>query len=225
MYKINYYEENKKGNDYAVGDIHGEYLQLEEKLKEIGFNPKCDRLFATGDLVNRGRYSHMVIDWLKKPWFIPVRGNHDHCIASIRKGGKGMETKLKNVYKGEWYFEQSKSFQESLCKRFELLPVANCIKTEKGPVVIVHADLPTATWKTFENQVKMFNLKLINEAISSFERHKIKNQIIPDVRAVICGHTSGKNVRILGNFYIIDTGCGMEKGRLTILSLKTLEEV
>lgn len=225
MFKINYYEKNKTGIDYAVGDIHGEYLKLEDKLKEINFNPKTDRLFATGDLVNRGNYSHLVLDWLKNPWFIPVRGNHDHCIASIRQYGKPMESKLRNVYKGEWYFNQSQDFKSKLCKSFESLPLSNCIETEKGKIIIVHADLPTATWNTFEKQVKLFNIKLINEAISSFERYKIANQIIPDVRAVICGHTTGKNVRILGNFYLIDTGCGSSEGKLSILRLDNLTEV
>ena len=30
--KTKYYKKNEKGKDYVVGDIHGEFLKLEEKV-------------------------------------------------------------------------------------------------------------------------------------------------------------------------------------------------
>src|ERR1700694_5103865 len=75
--KIQHFTENKAGKDYCVGDIHGCFTLLQKKLDEIGFNETKDRLFSVGDLVDRGPESKECLDWLSKPWFHAVRGNHE----------------------------------------------------------------------------------------------------------------------------------------------------
>ena len=83
--KTKYYKKNEKGKDYVVGDIHGEFLKLEEKLKSINFNPKVDRLFSVGDLTDRGSSSISVLDWINRKWFIPVKGNHEDMLIKVSK--------------------------------------------------------------------------------------------------------------------------------------------
>lgn len=70
-------ERNIAGRDFAVGDIHGHFTALQGALDAVAFDPVRDRLFSVGDMVDRGPESEQVLDWLAKPWFFAVQGNHE----------------------------------------------------------------------------------------------------------------------------------------------------
>ena len=82
---------------WAVGDIQGCYDSLQELLKKIDFNPKKDKLWVAGDLVNRGEKSLEVLEYLYsiKDSTEIVLGNHDiSLIASyygIKKSNKTID--------------------------------------------------------------------------------------------------------------------------------------
>jgi bis(5'-nucleosyl)-tetraphosphatase (symmetrical) len=64
---------------YVVGDIQGCYDPLQRLLEEIRFDPASDRLFCTGDLVNRGGKSLKTLRLLRSldDRFVATLGNHD----------------------------------------------------------------------------------------------------------------------------------------------------
>jgi bis(5'-nucleosyl)-tetraphosphatase (symmetrical) len=70
--------------EYAIGDLQGCYDPFRHLLDKISFNPREDRLWLTGDLVNRGPKSRRTLRFVKSLGnsAITVLGNHDlHLIA------------------------------------------------------------------------------------------------------------------------------------------------
>lgn len=73
---------NTSGRDFVVGDLHGCRSMLERLLVHVQFDPSRDRVFATGDLVDRGPDSLGTLQLLREPWFYSVLGNHDAMLLA-----------------------------------------------------------------------------------------------------------------------------------------------
>jgi len=73
---------------WAIGDVHGCYRTLRKLLKKIEFAKRDDRLWFTGDLVNRGPRSLEVLEWAADhDWRIEsVLGNHDLHLLAVAFG-------------------------------------------------------------------------------------------------------------------------------------------
>jgi bis(5'-nucleosyl)-tetraphosphatase (symmetrical) len=71
---------------YAIGDVHGWFEVFQRLLLRIGFDRRRDRLWLTGDLVNRGPGSLAMLRWAAEhsDSLHAVLGNHDvHLLARV----------------------------------------------------------------------------------------------------------------------------------------------
>jgi bis(5'-nucleosyl)-tetraphosphatase (symmetrical) len=73
---------------YVVGDIQGCHESFLELLKAVAFDPHQDKLWITGDLVNRGEDSLAVLRWCMAHdhAVVAVLGNHDLHLLAVAEG-------------------------------------------------------------------------------------------------------------------------------------------
>lgn len=223
---IKRFEKNTAGRDFAVGDIHGHFTRLKAALDAADFDPAVDRLFSVGDLVDRGPECRKVLEWLDKPWFHPVRGNHDDYVC--RFDTCDVENWVYNG--GSWFAGLAWDEQREFAAQFRELPIAIEVDTPAGLVGLVHADCPFPSW--FQLQFELMcateraRLKQVkNTCMWSRSRIEQGDQSgVADIRAVICGHSPVQVPVVLGNVFHIDTA-GWAGGYFTLLNLSTLEGI
>jgi bis(5'-nucleosyl)-tetraphosphatase (symmetrical) len=92
---------------YAIGDLQGCYDPFRRLLDKIVFDPEKDRLWITGDLVNRGPKSRKTLRFVRSlgEAAITVLGNHDlHLIAlanDIKEAGSDYASLAKILAKDD----------------------------------------------------------------------------------------------------------------------------
>lgn len=147
-------DNNIKGRDFIVGDLHGYTDSLEILMRHVDFNYDVDRLFSVGDLVDRGPNSEKALELLRNPWFYPVMGNHDKMLMCFIE--KHLAVDLRTIdYRtrlyasafssngGERWLGQHLSDHEQLSEWHRLLegiPLVRCV-SDSCPFNIVHAEL------------------------------------------------------------------------------------
>lgn len=221
---------NRVGRDFAVGDIHGCFLLLQTRLDGIGFDPAVDRLFSVGDLVDRGPESGAVLDWLARPWFHAVMGNHDDM--ALRWPHGNMQGDIYRRNGGGWNIDQPREAQLAIADAMAHLPIAVEIETAGGLIGMVHADCPYDDWASFV--AALDGARGPSEArhcadMAMWSRRRMEahtagfsTAAVDGVRAVVVGHTSVRVPVALGNVHFIDTGA-VFGGALTLWNLSTLE--
>ncbi|MFM0348914.1 metallophosphoesterase [Paraburkholderia sp. NPDC080076] len=240
------FKKNTAGRDFVVGDLHGCFSRLRRELELRRYDPSRDRLFAVGDLVDRGIESPAVLEFVNRYRIQSVRGNHEDTIVRWHHhGGKNASIRSNG---GEWLFDMAydKAALDDIVTYMAALPYAIEIETDDGLVGIVHANVPMQSWPKMvqaleqEDRNGPVRRKAIwdrsrwipGKAAGFVSMRRAFAQLcqrfasgwrdpggrIDGVAAVIVGHTPVREPRVRGNVINVDTGL-VYGGALTLLRL------
>lgn len=216
------FSRNRHGRDFVVGDVHGCFDLLRTALANVNFNESTDRLFSVGDLVDRGPSSEEVLDWLDKPWFFAVRGNHEQMAIGVAAGRHDKVNYAING--GSWFLDLKPEKQQVIAKMLDSLPLVMEVETPYGSIGIIHAEIEGTDWNEFLHMLETVSSRnklnaLMEQAL--WARDRIRYKIvshIENIHRVYVGHTPVEGPTILGNVHYIDTGACFKRS-LTLANL------
>ncbi len=119
---------------WVVGDLHGCYDSFMKLLEKIDFDPSKDKLWLTGDLVNRGEGSLQILEYLYsiKDRVRIVLGNHDISMLAADKNIKNSNPTLDPIFRSP--------DREKLMNWIASMPLIHYDK--KLGCMMVHAGIP-----------------------------------------------------------------------------------
>lgn len=201
---------NTLGRDFCVGDLHGAFNILERALDSLGFDPERDRLISVGDLIDRGPQSPRVLEFLTRPWFYAVRGNHEAMLLDNIDAEEINVRWLLQAGAG-WWLMLDESERAAYPAPLSKLPYTLDVDTADGLVGIVHADIPEGLhWERFVAELP-HNEQLREHAL--WARTRI-NQVQRDAQTshvgglalLVVGHTPVPSATFAHNVCFLDTG-------------------
>jgi serine/threonine protein phosphatase 1 len=205
--KVQHLPANTEGRDFVVGDLHGCLEDLLIALKAVDFNEEIDRLFAVGDLIDRGPYSKECAQLIYQTWFYSVRGNHEQMMIDCLLHDQDPQMWMING--GLWYYNEDPSAMKSLAYELDHLPIVIVVGEGTDRFNIVHAEFASVNFQT-GRKIKMTDTMISHGAYSDYDvnqmlwgRTLISNgrEKIEDVRPdelwhdldkmslTFCGHT------------------------------------
>ena len=225
---------NPAGRDFVAGDIHGESATLERLLDQVDFRPGTDRLFALGDLVDRGPDSLAAIEWLEsKRITLSIRGNHEQMLLE-RIEARQENPQAYGLTMHPWFLDGVEHADwPRWTAMIRSMPIAATIHTRTGRVGLVHAAPTARHWDTTIDKLAAGDsdtlwTALDNSALTRRDRLSAdlaQHAGVPidgnvhGVRAVLTGHTILPAVTRTGCVWHLDTGAGTRNGRLTLAQI------
>lgn len=202
---------------FFVGDIHGRYYELLEKLKQVGFEFGKDYLISEGDLIDRGPHIVDVVKFfMETPNCYGVIGNHDNFLIEydihpdkwIKDARNGSEDTIEQMG-----IHNLKKYKKMIVGHFSLI-----LEVEQDGIKfgVIHGGVP------FDNNKPQQWSKIIRKAKRNkgyranlmWDRTVIRKVIagdvdgIPEVKGIdylVHGHTTLPEALQFQNRFYIDT--------------------
>jgi len=211
---------NTQGKDYICSDIHGHFYLLEAALSAVSFDEDKDRLFSLGDLIDRGNESNQVLDWLAKPWFYAIQGNHERMLINAHESNSDMIRHQWFMWGGDWAEDLDSDEIEPYYEALSTLPLAIELALTDGRTVgLVHAELPNhCNWHDIQSLLATIRPQDVeaNRETSDMLWKKDQPMLAPDklslveevqnIDHVFHGHTILDEYLTIANRSFVDLG-------------------
>ncbi|MFE8071000.1 metallophosphoesterase [Marinobacteraceae bacterium S3BR75-40.1] len=219
-----YFEVNRDGRDYIVGDVHGEYDRLQAALAKVRFDAAVDRLFCVGDLVDRGPDSAALIALLDEPWCFSVIGNHEMMLLESEDNAQARMAHDLNG--GDWFYRLTPFEQARIRGRVsQACALAFSVDTRWGTLGIIHATAPS-DWSTVQEvPLEPGHWDELVWDRTDYRTALSRPELITPVRNaayVVHGHVSCTNVLRVQNRFWIDTL--YRGGHLSLVAIEQLPD-
>lgn len=222
MIQHRFFSFNAQGIDFFVGDLHGEYTQLMHLLQSLGFNFDSDRLFAVGDLIDRGPESQQCLSLIEEPWFYSTLGNHE---AMLIGGRNSDQVRLLHRRSGGAWVEQlsTDELNAFIALIDREMPLSMTVDTTYGQMGLVHAAAPS-DWESLVNgSLSKDEQENCIWSIDQYKRAQIKqSKAIEGIDRVVHGHVNCLYIEKGENQIWLDTL--LQSGRLSIRTAQQLFE-
>lgn len=201
---------------WLVGDLHGCYNLLIEKLKAVKFNHRTDLLLSLGDLIDRGPESLKCLALIQQKWFYTLRGNHEQ-MAMEAIDHEGLS--LWELNGGDWFSRCSPEERAqvlSLFQHCQQLPWIFDVDTASGKHVIAHADYPADSYcwmQEVDRHRVLWDRQRLSDHLAGLHRP------IAGADHFWFGHTPLKRRYDALNQHYIDTGA-VFGGELSLVQLQ-----
>ncbi len=201
-------------NVYVVGDIHGMFGKLDEELGRLGFDDQQDHLLSVGDLVDRGPDSIKAIDYIVKPWFNHVRGNHEQLVEAHVHGHAEIHT----MNGGNWFKALSGAEKARHNHILNDAPIILEVITPSGKNIgVIHANIPTRDWNDIHKLDDTDRRAWTEFCLWSKEGIQTASPFgVANIHHIYFGHIQIRSPYRMGNCSWIDTKA-YKGGPLTII--------
>jgi serine/threonine protein phosphatase 1 len=203
---------------------------LSQELDRVNFNESNDRLFSLGDLIDRGDESNQALDWLAKPWFFAIQGNHERMLINAFESRSESLWFQWMMWGGSWAEDMDYEALEPFYQAFVQLPLAIELALPNGKSVgLVHAELPdVCDWQAVKQLVSHIEPGQIEATLATSDMiwSKIQPYLPADeipriepvrnIDHVFHGHTIVQNYRTIANRTFMDLG-SYETGRIGLI--------
>ena len=249
------YPPNEYGHDFVVGDIHGHGQCLLNELARQGFDKEKDRLFCTGDLIDRGPDSFGTLTLVFEPWFHFARGNHEDDLPlfleyQYPKSNDDRAWNSDTAWVYHLHEEQIHYLREKMLPVLSAAPIVLRVEGAHG-FWVVHADrgvfgrhdgplkllddkqLPLVDENDL-NQVEamLWSRRLLREIPHAdlrdygLYRAASGQELAPNVGFTFVGHSVVERPTLFRSHLFIDTGMGtIPDGQLTVLRVRDVLRV
>jgi len=164
---------------YAIGDVHGCYLEFLGLLHKIKFDPKKDKLYLLGDIIGRGKGSIDVLREIKKlgSSVTLILGNNDISFLQYYYAGNH------NDVHNQWYSITKEINDDELMKTFNNAKIG--IFDWENKVILVHAGVDfSIPLSNFEEKINAINQQIDENGVYSVIKNKTFSTLIDLVTSV-----------------------------------------